>query len=66
MTPEEWVDHFRNLKPIRHTIYGDLEGMILFNLEKCLSIVKPKDANEIREHVRTVLSNAPYTNYCGD
>lgn len=66
MSSEEWVDYYRNMKPIKRTIDADVEGMILSNMEKMLAIIKPPDENQIREHVIKTLTEAPYTRYCGD
>lgn len=66
MTPEQWIEHYRHMGPKTHTIDANVEGMILHNLEECIRIVDPPDAEEIRAHVKRILIDAPYTRYCGD
>ena len=66
MNDEEWVNHYRNMKPSRLNVTSYHESMIINNLERVLNSVKPPDADEIRRHVAEMINRSPYTNYCGD
>lgn len=66
MTPEEWVYHYRNMKPCTYALTSYNEGRILETLNEVLRIVKPNDADEIKKHVIKMIEQSPHTNYCGD
>lgn len=66
MTPDEWIIHYRQMKPTVIVLTQYHVSRILNNLEAMIKIVNPSDADEIRKHVVETIRQSPHTNYCGD